>query len=309
VALRVVFQQANTIGDRPIIMVRVGNGPRVPVILDTGSTGLHIFTQGVHTGRGSGVTVTSKSNKIEYLDGSVQSGVVAKAKLTIGGLTTRRPVSFGLINKFSCVRTRPVCPGMFGIPPQVAAGDYGIMGVGLVRSRTGFGNPLLNLPGRFGKSWSISLSGGHGKLILGAHLPTRATRFRLRRDGTDPGGAPAWNDAGPYVCWGSEQLHGDSCIPTVFDTGTATMLWFGKVLGREPTVPGSTLVNPGSFIAAWPAGTHTAFWSFTVGTRLSHDAVFAFRSRKSLVVASVEAFYSFEITYDDADGEVLLARR
>ena len=46
VPIQVHFDQGQIIGSVPLVEVRVGNGPAVPVILDTGSTGLHIFQTG-----------------------------------------------------------------------------------------------------------------------------------------------------------------------------------------------------------------------------------------------------------------------
>src|SRR5947209_11632615 len=84
------------LGAIPMIEVRVGNGPKVPVVLDTGSTGLQIFEPGVRTGTGSGVALSSQPESVGYAGGGVLSGVMASGKLTIGHLKTRFPVRFGL---------------------------------------------------------------------------------------------------------------------------------------------------------------------------------------------------------------------
>ena len=107
--------QATTGGSRPIIHVKVGNGPTVPVLLDSGSVGLHIYTPGVNTRAGGGVTVTHRPNSISYVIGTRQSGVIAEAKLTIGGITTTRAIPFGLI------RACRACPASRLVPGPAAS--------------------------------------------------------------------------------------------------------------------------------------------------------------------------------------------
>jgi hypothetical protein len=297
----------DNVGAQPVIEVRVGNGPKVPVLLDTGSIGLHIYSQGVRTGARSGVSVSSQPTSVTYFDGSVQSGVIARARLTIGRLTTTRPVSFGLIKNLHCVSYIPHCPAAAGIAASVHSGEFGIMGIGLRRFH-GLGNPLLALRAPYSERWSIHLSGGRGVLALGAPIPAHpVASFRMARDGTDPSGAPAWNDARTKVCWGSMALRGASCVPTVFDTGSVTMLWYGGLLARSSKVPWSILVNPGTYIAAWEQGHPQPFWTFTAGTYLSHNTVLAFGRGKPLVIGAVQSFFTFSITFDDTSGEIVLS--
>jgi hypothetical protein len=292
-------------GARPMVKVRVGNGPAVPVLLDTGSTGLHIYAPGVRLGSGSGVTLTNRPDSITYFDGMKQSGVVGKAKMTIGGVTTSRSVSFGYIDNVGCVDGSVDCPGAAGMGAQVSRGFYGILGVGLSHSPEKLGNPLLALPGRYGRQWSIDLSGSQHWLTLGSHIATGPlAQFTLAKDGTDPSGAKDWKDQETPVCWAAVGLHGAGCEPTVFDTGSTTMFWYGGLLSHATTYYGSILVSPGTYIAAWHRGDGHPFWTFTAGTNFSHDTVLAYEGGHPMVIAAVQAFLTFNIEYDDAHGAI-----
>jgi hypothetical protein len=294
-------------GARPMIYVRVGRGPKVPVLLDTGSTGLHIYTRGVRLGAHSGVAVTRRKDAVTYADGMVQRGVVARATLTIGSLKTVHPVSFGLINSVSCVHELRDCPEMDGINGRLSVGEYGILGVALTRSREGLGNPLLALPAPYARAWSIELDGSGGSLALRPHTVARPlARFRLARDGFDSSGAQAWKDSQTKVCWATVEPRGAACEPTIFDSGSVTMLWYGGLLSHSDTSVDSVLVNPGEYIAAWAPGTHSPFWTFTTGEEFSYNSVLAVPGGHPLVIAAVQTFLAFDVVYDDTRGQIAL---
>ena len=299
----------NVFGARPTITVRVGNGPRVPVLLDTGSTGLHIYSDGVRLGPRSGVTLTAHPDSATYFDGTVQRGLIGRARITIGRVTTATAVPFGLVNFVGCVHELP-CPGAEGIHGRIARGEYGILGIGLRRSADKLGNPLLALPRADGRTWSVALHGSRGSLTMGAPDPLHPlARFPLARDGRDPSGRRAWKDDKARVCWATVWLRGAGCEPTVFDTGSETMFWYGGLMSHATTYPGSILVEPGTYIAAWQPGSSQGFWSFTAGTDFSRDTVLALNLGRPGVIADVQAFLTFRITYDANRGEIFVSRK
>jgi hypothetical protein len=293
-----------------MVYVRVGKGPRIPVLLDTGSTGLHIYMPGVRLGPRSGITMTSRKDSVTFADGMTQHGVVGRARLTIGSLKTTHAIPIGVIREVGCVAAIPDCPGVAGIKGRLKVGEYGILGVGLTRSRERLANPLLSLPKPYAHNWSIELDESGGSLILRArHLGRPVARFPLKPDGRDPTGARAWKDARARVCWATADLRGSACEPTVFDSGSVTMLWYGGLLSRSDTSITRVLVDPGEYIAAWQPGGHTPFWSFNSGTDFSHNTVVALRGGRPVVIAAVQAFLAFDIDYDDAHGQISLYRQ
>ena len=298
------------LGARPMIYVRVGDGPKVPVLLDTGSTGLHIYTQGVKLGTHSGVSVSTRRDAVTYADGMFQRGVVARARVTVGPLSTARAVPFGLISRVGCVAEIPDCPGAQGIPGRLSIGEYGILGVSLTRAPEGLANPLLALGAPYGRNWSIELDQSGGALTLQPQLSARpVAQFSLAPDGHDPTGARAWKDTRTKVCWATVDLRGSACEPTIFDTGSVSMLWYGGLLSHSDTSIDDVLVNPGEYIAAWHPGAQSPFWTFTSGTDFSHNSVISLRGGHPIVIAAVQSFLSFNIDYNDTRGEISLYRQ
>jgi len=284
-------------GAHPLIKVKVGNGPAVPVVLDTGSVGLHIYAPGVKTGRGGGVTRTQQPDSITYVDGTVQSGVIATAKITIGGVSTAKPIEFGLITKVGCVSATPNCPTSGGIGAAVKRGSYGVMGVRFESVKTGMPpSPLVNLPRPYSSSWSIAVSGSGGRLVLAARAPSKPTAtLGLMSNGDVP------------VCWTVGPL-AQVCEQTLFDSGEPGMVLYGGKLAQAPTTSGSREVQPGTRVSAAAAGSQTPFWSFSAGTTTSKNAVHvhAVRSAPS-VNASVEAFFAFTLTWNAARRTISLS--
>jgi len=220
-----------SIGARPWIKVKVGNGPTVPVLLDTGSVGLHIYAPGVRTGAGSGVTRTGmRIQPYTYVDGTVQTGVLAKAKLTIGSVSTSKAVPFGLITRVGCVPSKPDCPTKNGIKAAVRKGEYGVMGVRFQPVPSGTpGNPLVSLPAPYSNRWSMAFSGHSSRLVLGAPvIPGTVLHF-------------AGSPPKVTVCWTIGSIQ-NVCEHTIFDSGNPVMVVFGGPLATAPK-PGSTVAS------------------------------------------------------------------
>ncbi len=297
--------QGTSGGAHPIVDVRVGNGRAVPVLLDTGSVGLHLYAGAVPTGAGGGVTATRTRNSITYIDGTVQSGVVARATITIGGLKTTTPVAFGLVRKVSCTTSVPNCPGQGGLAAAEQRGLYGTMGIGLGPGPVD--NPLVHLAAPYSDSWNIGLAGSNGQLTLGAPVPIETdARFALPGDGRRANGTPTFADKHAVVCWtvGSAAA---SCEYTLFDSGDVGMQFFGGAPGGAPAGSGGEVVA-GTPITAAGAISSLPFWSFSAGRTTSLNTVHVHPSGNGTVNAAVQAFYAFTISYDARHGLIALSQ-
>jgi len=292
-------------GEHPFVDVRVGNGRTVPVLLDTGWVGLHLYADAVRTGSGRGVAVTTQVNSITYIDGTTQRGLVARATVTIAGIATRTPMAFGLINAVGCTTAPPDCPTKGGLAGVERKGLYGTLGIGLGPGP--IDNPLVHLPAPYSSSWSISLAGAAGRLILGAHAAASPSdRFALPRDGKHQNGTVAFADKRASVCWtlGSRVT---TCDPTLFDSGDSATHFFGGVPGGAPASASGALL-PGTSVAASQPGVVTPFWSFHVGPTTPPDAVHAAKSGDGSVNTGVQAFYAFRIVFNALRGVISLTR-
>jgi hypothetical protein len=299
--------QGTRIGARPMVMVRVGRSKPVPVLLDTGSSGLRIFAPLVDTSPRSGVTVTSQRDTITYSGGSRMTGVVAVAKLRLGRQPTAGRVPFSLVQQASCVAAKPTCSTAGGIAGAIKNGEYGILGIGTQTNPSGVISPILGMPGRLGRTWSVHLSGEAGALALGARVPSGrsvATTVHLPPRGT-AGGKSFWADQKAPLCLAVGAIH--TCVPGIFDSGTFQMQIWGNPLDTAPTDPGTTRVAAGTPVAVSAPGAGMPFWTFTTGLTKSKDTVTVHPGRP-FVNTGVQAFYTFTITYDDRNGTLVLSR-
>jgi hypothetical protein len=269
----------------------------VPVLLDTGNSGLEMYPAGLDLRPGGGVAVTNHRFGVVYGDGSIQLGAVASAKVAVGGVSTDDNIKFGVIRSVKCVRSKPHCP-LDGI--SLARGLYGVLGTSLHQIQPGLRDPLIQLPAPYSRSWSIHLTGLRGVLTLGAPLPSNPTaELQLPAEKSSPGQAPAFDDTAAPVCW----RFGDTrrCLPTLFDTGNNLMAWFSP---KGPEARPYLAV--GTVVSAVEEGAERPFWSFSTGTGSSENVVAHSPSPLEKVNTGVQAFYALKITYDPVHGRLFL---
>ena len=236
VPVSVVGGQGTPRGAHPMVDVRVGHSTPVPLLLDTGSTGLQIFAAKVPTGPGTGVAVTSTPDHASYAGGHQLAGVVGTARITLGPQRTARPVAFGLVQSATCTPAKPACPVAGGVEAAMARGFYGILGIGTNRGPNGLANPILGMPARLAQSWSLHMHRATGRLVLGP-LPTFASRTRATVPLTSLGvvGGNRFWDATVHLCLVVGPS--SSCAPGLFDSGTFAMQLPGS---RFPDAPSSS---------------------------------------------------------------------
>jgi Protein of unknown function (DUF3443) len=306
VPITILGGQGTLAGARPTVEVKVGNSSPVPVLLDTGSSGLHLFGSAIPTGPGSGVTLTSEPANITYSGGHRFVGVVATAVVTLGAAATSVPVRFADVERAFCIAGKPTCPAAGGIPGFEAMGVDGILGIGTQSSGGDLVSPIFGLPGSLGSTWSIHLTASSGTLILGARLPTgrSVTTVPMRPVGSSV--TPAlWADSRLPLCLSVGAV--DQCVHGLFDSGTYTMQISGAELSRAPTTTGSDHVIVGTPVAVTLGGSANPFWSFTAGATKSKDLVTVRAGRGGFVNSGVQVFYDFTVTYDDTSGQIRLS--
>jgi hypothetical protein len=292
-------------GVQPLVEVRVGRSARVPVILDTGSSGLHIFANAVATGPASGVTVTSTPANITYAGGHRFIGVLASATINIGTQPTAHSTPFALVQHAVCIASKPVCPAAGGISGFERQGIYGILGIGTATSKGPIASPILAMPGQLGNSWSLHLAGKTGALVLGARVPSPSSSVAMipmRRTGSW-GTHALWADASLRLCTAVGTV--EDCTPTLFDSGTAAFQLWGPTFLHVPR-SSPTQVTTGTPVRMSQRGAATPFWSFVAGSTRSKDLVVVRGGTGPFVNVGVQGYFDFTITYDDVTGVVVL---
>ena len=304
VHVRVLDGQGTPQGARPIVDVRVGNSTPVPVLLDTGSSGLRIFDSAIRTGTGSGVTLTSKKSNITYAGGHRFTGVVADAVVAVGSSPTRLPIAFGYVQRAFCIAAKPTCPASGGMSGFEKSGADGILGIGTQSSGGGIVSPSFGMPAPLGQRWSLHLAGSSGALTLGARATTGATAIPMTKIGSSAG-HDLWADSSLPLCVTVGTT--SQCVPGLFDSGTYTMQISGSALGRAPTVAGSDHAVSGTPVTVARRGSAHPFWRFTSGPTKSADLVTVKARSGAFVNTGVQVFFDFTVTYDDAAGVVSLS--
>jgi hypothetical protein len=307
VPVTVLGGQGTPEGARPLVEVSVGNSRPVPVLLDTGSSGLHIFENAVETGPDSGVTLTSTPSNITYSGGHRFTGVVADAVVTIGSAATTTAVPFAYVQQAFCIATKPTCAASGGIPGFEQSGAFGILGIGMQSSGGGIVSPILGMSGALGRKWSLHLNGATGALTLGAKLHRRraVAAIQMKQIGTSAS-RPLWADSRLPLCVavGPE----NECVPGLFDSGTYSMQISGPELGTAPTTAGTEHVAAGTPVAIMLNGAAAPFWTFTSGPTKSENLLTVEPDEGPFVNTGVQAFYDFTIAYDDATGQIFLSQ-
>ena len=304
VPVSVIGGQGEPGGVSPTVQITVGGWGPIRVVLDTGSSGLHVFAGAVNAG--SGVTVSDQTSNITYSGGFRFKGVVASAVMQLGGASTTGPVPFSLVQSASCVALKPNCPAADGISGfESAKGVDGILGIGMQSSQGGVTSPIFGMAGPLGRRWSLHLDGSSGRLVLGARVSGSGlpvARFQLHPDGTVDGHL-LWEDSQVPVCVSAGSL--EACVPALFDSGTPSSQISGSVLGQVPIAPGTSQVVSGTSVAVAMSG-EPPFWSFTTGSAESDDLLRVISDQGPFFNSGVAAFYDFTITYNAKKGHVTL---
>jgi hypothetical protein len=304
IPVSVVGGQSEPGGAHPTVQIMVGGWGPIPVLVDTGSSGLHVFAGAVNAG--SGVTVTDQTSNITYAGGYRFKGVVASAAVQLGGARTTGPVSFALVQSASCVASQADCAAAAGIQGfEADRGVDGILGIGMQSSEGGVTSPILGIAGSLGKRWSLHLDGSSGQLVLGARVigsGDPVARIQLQPDGTSDGHS-LWADSQIPLCVTAGPIQ--ACVPALFDSGTASTQISGPILSQAATVPGTSQVVSGTPMAVSLSG-EPLFWTFTAGSEKSADLVRVMSDQGPFFNSGVQAFYDFTITYNAKKGVVTL---
>lgn len=281
---------------RLVINVSVAGGPEVPVLFDTGSTGLRIFADKVgSTGlRDLGTPISSS-----FTSGNHFEGTIASAPMVVGGVPTAAPVEFHKITSASCTKRRPACPAAGGEAAYIRRSHVvGIFGAGL-RSGSVY-SPLQQLEGQAVSSFSVSLAGDSGRVTLNPAAQDAVGTFKMppATPPTHPNGSPAWLDQQANGCW-KVRTGPRTCVATVFDTGaTSTSV--------DPSLPGVSGSKAAPLSLAQD-GAATSVWT-TAGSSETPVTVHS-HSGDSLVNSGVAVFEQFVVAYDLTKGTVVLGTR
>lgn len=261
-------------GQSGIISMKVGGSAPILVMVDTGSVGLRLWDE-----------------KPTGMQGSV-----ANAYMTLGGVRTISRVSFQYVDSTSSY-----------IQQWKDQGVDGILGIG-----TGKGaltNPLMSLPNRLARSWSVHFSRdsdkGAGQLVLGAIAPNNAIlNFQLTRLTGSVGEPSLWDDKAAQGCWTFSSPR-TFCVPTHFDSGFTIVRIKGREFARIPQNPEGEL-RSGTRVTLAAKGNAYIGARFTAGKEGSRDLAKVYPTGRSKINTGNAFFFSHVITYNVTTGDIYL---
>jgi hypothetical protein len=281
-------------GQSGIVEMTVGRSAPLRVMLDTGSVGLRLWG-----GRPAGARLSSTTIRTD-LAGSRVPGLIGRAPMGLGGVTTTLDVPFQLIDTDSSY-----------IQQWKNQGIVGILGIGVGSGQ--LTNPLVAMPGTLGLRWSVHFDrdaagpgGRPGALVLGAEPPTDATmNFRLPYIGLNVNGARLWDDHAADGCWtfGAGPLQ---CVPTWFDSGFTVMRVKGRQFSRVPQTP-TNLVRSGTRVSLTAGSSAFEGHRFAAGDTGSRNLVRVIPRGDATINTGNSFYFDFTVTYDVVSGDLHLS--
>jgi hypothetical protein len=282
------------------ISVGIGNLTPLSFVLDTGSTGFHVFKAAKLDAPGSGVNCTDKT--INFTVGNpgriTYSGVVCYAPLHFANYTSPDPIEIAYLTSAACTPNNPGCK-VPNLNNPKAHGGYGVFGAGLTGAMP-VKNPILALPAPLSSSYSIRLTSTRGELILGNHEPSSAAEFHLV-----PGNKSDVKWTFPQGCLFVNEQPTHSCLSISFDTGNGVPWIRDTDSSSIPQKDG--LVAPGTRIGFAPLDANSQATSVVAGdTRASRIKV-SVPNGASLTNTSIQVFLNHVFTYDNVNGVISVA--
>ena len=287
-------------GQIALAQIRVGRSAPIPVLVDTGFTGLVLFPNAWTTTPG-GVSLGRTAAKATIASGIKVPALQGQATVTMNGVSSVVPVPFAFTTA-----SNPI------LEQWKRTGARGLMGIGLKGSET-MVNPLTTMPGELGLRWSVHLnrtvgSGGArvGSIVLGADSPADPTMsFPLAPLGTDVNGARLWNDQSIIACW-KVGPRPERCVPTVFNMLETTMRLRGAAFRGAP-LTSTGYLRPGTRVGlASPTSAFTG-WTFAAGANGSRNLVQVTKWPNSRVSTGDAIFFDFTVSFNTVTGRIYLS--
>lgn len=301
---------------RLFIQVQLGGAPPFTALLDTGSSGLRVIDTAVPRTAFTTVTDTPVSYAYGNYDSSISiNGVVAYAPLTLGALTTERPIAIMYVETGGCSGTGTNCRTLQDQFSEAPA----ILGVGMrtASNAQGIGNPIAQMPGRppFVIHIPTGFSSMDGTLRIG-RATTDALAFQtlklpsLGQGVPLPNGAPSWNDAAIPCCVDNDLTGESFCYPSLWDTGApvSTITTAGQPLALTTELAVGSPIR----VTIGPESAPVGAYEFVVGAmpQPGIDEVLIEPAAGSPGInLGVALFNQFDVLFDQARGVVGLAAR
>jgi predicted aspartyl protease len=292
-------------GARVIVQASVWGGPTVPMLLDTGSSGVVVASSAL----GPEAQVGTDTTQIPYI-GVTMTGTVAQATVTMGSLTTPVPIAVIDVTGATC-DTDGDHPETCEVSSAFGDGVQGIIGIGLSDGPSPASpdfSPLLQMAAPYDEGFTVELpasGSGGGALIVGpVDSPSGAVSVPLvaSTSPTYPNGATAWaKDV--QLCWTVGSANG--CGATDLDIGSTETMLSATAIPGLPTGSNGEVTSGHELTVAQTEGA-TPLWSFTTGSTPSLDLAASSTDLGTTTRfnTGIAFFFANVVGYDNADGQL-----
>jgi hypothetical protein len=285
---------------RPMIVLKVGDGPPSRFIVDTGSFGLRVFRGALGPNvYDTGITVPDSQFGGSAAEKRIYRGTLGMGPVDVGGITIPQ-AAFEIVHD--------VCTGTScnpdGEPLNVGGG---IFGVEVTSGPSQFRSLMSQLPGNLGSGFIISLSDTLNPSMTVGITPANSAGFTTQRFlGKGKAQAIGFAPTADRFTWCysiRQSTLQDACIPEVVtDSGGEAMILSFLDVPAPRLFPVSGTLAPGLTVDA-KLGRIT--WTFTTGTCLHFDRVdvqFSGAPEPAAATNSTNPFYMNDVMYDLRDG-------
>ncbi len=311
----IVNYARNGAGGRGLSLeVGVAGAPAKPLVIDTGSAGVHILTADIENGARTKLERTGKKVVETYVDGTQLVGEEAIAFVQLGGVDTAEAIHVHLVDEVTCTSDRPGCSGSAGADFFHATGVSGLVGIGMsnANAEPEIFSPLAQLPGELASGYIVKTTGydgATGTLVVGLTDAVRAefkTLALVAQPKPLPNGVPAWEDAKVNVCYSLEakgaQPAIEECGASIVDTGATALFWNTNQLVNEAMDGYGTLASGYTFRARVDG---VFDWSFTTSDEPKPGVDMVINAPRSWNTnLGIGAYFAFDVMSDVTNGRL-----
>lgn len=279
-----------------VVDIRVAGGPLVPVQLDTGSSGLEIFSNDVGTQAKRTNHLITTSFGTGRLVGTLATGPVS-----IGNVTTSKGTGFAVVSPTANSYLASVWRQRYGV--------VGILGIGTSEAQTqgSLYSPLLQLPAPYWQGTTLHVATtGVGSLVLGPVITTSAAvSVPLVKASPPryPNGTPAYQ-VPVNLCW-SANTSTPTCGPTAIDLGSTFPTVDPAALPNAPTSQNVSLASGTAVQVTTPSG--TPLWTYTSGNSIQSNVTVLLPQSFPEFNTGIEFFFQHTVAYNVAGGQIVIS--
>jgi len=272
-------------------------GQVLPLLLDTGSTGVSIFTSALN-----GVSLPRQGaiRSLTYGGGDVFVEQSADAIVGLGDARTAGSIRISLVDSTHCATGTSCASSKPGY--LTSQGFYGILGIGTRGTASDVYSPITQLPSTIGRKYVVRAKAG--ELIVGA-TDADLAGFATHALGSPttnamlPNGSPAFDDRDLPICVGVAGQPATDCVSSLIDSGTWFLFFAGETWGTSVDADGS--LHAGTVLESSFPGVFDWKWNAEPGM--------AYVESKGLIggfnrIYGMPFFNAFDVAYDLDQGTI-----